>query len=51
VEKKMIFERDDKIYVYFSSVPDGFKELNSSKESRAQTIAGFHVFETLEDGR
>ena len=41
VEKKLKFKKDNKVYVYFSSIPDEFKEIEKSTE-RAYTVAGFH---------
>ena len=50
VEKKITFQDEGKTYVYFTSVPDSFKEPKEGTV-RAQTVLGFHVFEKAEDGR
>ena len=50
VEKKITFQDEGKTYVYFTSVPDSFKEPKEGTV-RAQTVLGFHVFEKAVDGR
>jgi hypothetical protein len=50
LEKKIVFkDQEGKVYVYFTSVSDDFKE-KEDDIVRATTILGFHVFETLDDG-
>ncbi|CDW83282.1 UNKNOWN [Stylonychia lemnae] len=49
-EKKIIFEHENKTYIYFTSVDDKIKPIED-KIVRAYTIVGIHVIELLEDGR
>ena len=46
----MIFKNGSQTFIYFSAVPDEIHEVDP-KLTRSQNIAGFHVFETEEDGR
>ena len=50
LEKKITFKDGERTIVYFSSVPDSYKA-EDPNVIRALTIMGFHIVETLKDGR
>jgi len=50
LEKKMIFNHDGKVYVYFSSIPDEYKA-SDKQFVRIYNVAGFLTFEKMSDGK
>lgn len=49
LEKKIVFENENKVCVYFSAVPDEYKAKDNFFV-RIYNVAGFITFEKLPDG-